>query len=424
MTAARYHHTELPGGIRLAVATVGWSESAAFGIWVPAGSRDDPPGRAGLAHFVEHMAFKGTATRDARRISTEIEGHGGSINADTGEDHTCYEARAEAEMLPLLAEVVCDLVWNPTFPPQQVELEREVIREEIVLYQESPADHIGDLIARALWGPHPLGEPISGTLESLGRIRRRDLLEHAAAHHHRSDMVVAAAGPFEPEAVAGLVAALLPARAPRPPAPGRPFAPAGPPAAIREERDSAQAHLALGFHAPGRHSPQRHALRLLSLILGENSSSRLFQELRERRGLCYHVGTDVALLADTGALEVSIGLEPAQRNLALECIWRELDDLARHGPGDDELARAKRYAIGQGKIGFESTAAHLGWAAESLLHHGRIIEPAEARDAIRQVTAADVGQLAAAIFHRDHAVTAEIVPAGEPDEPETGGPGD
>lgn len=415
MTPVRYQPVELPGGLRLAVADVQWSETAAVGVWVPAGSRDDPPRRAGLAHFVEHMAFKGTRTRDARQISLEIEGHGGSINAVTSEDHTCYEARGEAEMLPLLAEIVCDLVWNPTFPAREVRLEREVIREEIVLYQESPADHIGDLIACALWSPHPLGEPISGTTKSLARIRRKDLLDHAARHHHRQDVVLGVAGPVDPAAAAALLARFLPDQAPRPATPATPFTPPAGHATVRESRDTAQTHLALGFHTPGRHSPQRHALRLLSLILGENSSSRLFQELRERRGLCYHVGTDVALLEETGALEVTAGLEPAQRNLALDCIWRELDDLARRGPTDDELARAKRYTIGQSKIGFESTAAHLGWAAESLLHHGRIIDPAEARDAIRQVTADEVGALAANLFDRNRTATAEIAPAAPSD---------
>jgi len=196
---ARYQSIELSGGVRLAVATLPWAESAAFGVWVPAGSRHDPEPLAGLAHFVEHMTFKGTERRDARAISLEIEGQGGSLNASTTEEHTCYEAYAEADLLPLLADITTDLVWHPTFPESEFELEREVIREEILHYRDTPSEHITDLLARAVWHPHRLGRPISGTTESLERIGRRHLLEHAAAHHHRRGMVVGVAGPVEPE---------------------------------------------------------------------------------------------------------------------------------------------------------------------------------------------------------------------------------
>jgi len=153
------------------------------------------------------------------------------------------------------------------------------------------------------------------------------------------------------------------------------------------------------------------ALRLLSLILGENSSSRLFQELRERRGLCYHVSSDVSLFSETGALEITLALEPEHRQLALDCIRRELDDLMENGPTADEIQRAKRYTIGQSKIGFETTASHLFWTAESLLYHNRIIEPEEIRENIRRVTLEDAARVAAATFHPDRAVIAEIAPA-------------
>jgi predicted Zn-dependent peptidase len=149
---------------------------------------------------------------------------------------------------------------------------------------------------------------------------------------------------------------------------------------------------------------------MLSLILGENSSSRLFQELRERRGLCYHVSSDVALFEETGALEITLALEPAQRDLALETIRREFDDLMRNGPDPGELERAKRYAIGQSKIGFETTASHLFWSGETLLHHGRIVDPEEVRSAIRRVSAEDVARAAEKILPASRMAVAEIAP--------------
>lgn len=415
MTPVSYHLLDLPGGPRLALASVPWSETAAVGAWIPAGSRDDPPGRSGLAHFAEHMTFKGTRNRDARQLSIEIEGQGGQINAATSEDHICYDARGEADLLPLLSDVICDLVWNPVFPAGELDLEREVIREEIALYQESPSDHITDLLARALWSPHPLGDPIVGTSQSIDRITRSDLQQLASVHHSRSDVVIAAAGPFEPGRIIDIIAPLVPDTARTTPPPARPFGPGHPdsPGQVSEQRDNGQCHLALGFHTPGRHHPGRHALRMLSLILGENFSSRLFQELREKRGLCYHVGSDVALFEETGALEITIALDREKRAGVLDSIQSELDDLATNGPTEEELDRAKRYAIGQSRVSFESTSAHLAWAAESLLHFDRIIEPAEARDNIRQVTAGQVAAAAADTFRPANRASAEIL--GSPD---------
>lgn len=411
MNPVRYHHLVPAAGPRIALASVPWSPAAAFGVWIPAGSRDDPAGRSGLAHFVEHMTFKGTRRRSSRDLSFEIEGHGGQINAATSEDHTCYDARGEAELLPLLADVVCDLVWQPIFPAAELELEREVIREEIALYYETPSDHITDLLAKALWSPHPLGESIVGTSQSIDRITRDDLAKHTSTHHSRNDVVIAVAGPFEPRQLEDLIAAHLPAGPPDGTPSSRPYKPdtARNPAHISEHRDNAQCHLAIGYHTPGRHDPTRHALRMLSLILGENCSSRLFQELREKQGLCYHVGSDVAMFDETGALEITVALDREKRDQVIDSIQAELDDLATNGPTEEELERAKRYAIGQSRISFESTSTHLAWAAETLLHYDHIIDPEDSRARIQAVTAEQVAEAAASTFQPGKRAFAEIL---------------
>lgn len=407
---AHYQVHRMSAGFRLAIATLPGSECLSLSLHVPAGGRDDPESQAGLAHFVEHMIFKGTRRRDARQISLETEDLGGSLNAFTSEDQTVYEARGEPESLASLADILCDIVWHSTFPESEIPLERGVIAEEIVMYQENPSDHIGDLISAALWDSHPLGAPISGTLESIDRIRREDLLGFTRRHHQRDDLVIAVAGPQPPAEVIATLEALMPPARPPVAAPAPYHEPLDGPRLRREARDTAQVQLALGFRCLGRHDPRRHALLLLSTVLGEGASSRLFQSLREERGLCYHVASDVLLLGETGAFEIHAGLDPDSRDEALECIRREIHQLASQGPTGAELLRAKRQHAAQMRAGLESTAAHAAWAGESLLHHDRIAKPDEVLAAIYAVEAAELRDLAAEFLVPAREALAEIHP--------------
>ena len=410
MSQATYDWCQLPNGPRLAVATVADAECAALSIHVPAGSRDEAGLPPGLAHFVEHMVFKGTARRSARELSFEIENAGGQINACTSEDQTVYEGRGEAEMLPVLVEVLADMVWHATFPDPEILLEREVIGEEITMYRESPADHIGDLISRALWGDHPLGQPISGSLESIARIDRQLLVAFRDGHHFRSELVIAAAGPFTLDAVRRLIAPHLPARF-HPGAPALPFERTQPGVpSVTDRRETDQLQLALAWHTPGRHATTRHALRLLSMMLGESASSRLFLELREERGLCYQIGSDVTFFDETGAFEINAGLDPEAREEALACIHREIDDLVSHGPQPGEVERAQRLMIAQSKLAFETTSAHASWAGEGVLDFGRIAPLDEWRHDVLAVTAADVQAIAREVFLNHAPAIAEIGP--------------
>jgi len=412
MSQATYEWQRIPKGPRLAVARVAASECAALTIHVPAGSRHEAGLPAGLAHFVEHMVFKGTARRSARELSLEIESAGGQINACTAEDQTVYEARGEAEMLPVLADVLCDMVWHATFPEPEIRLEREVIGEEITMYRESPADHIGDLVSSALWGDHPLGNPISGSAESVMRIKRHGLLDFRNRHHFRDDLVIAAAGPFSLDEVLAVMLPHLP-KVFHPGEAAQPFdRTAVPTRTVTDRRDTDQLQLALAWHTPGRHAECRHALRLLSMMLGESSSSRLFLELREERGLCYQIGSDVTLFHETGAFEINAGLDPDARDEALACITREINDLIARGPLPGELERAQRLMIAHSKLAFESTASHATWAGEGVLDFDRIPPLAEWRDQVLAVTAADVQSIAHAIFQNQSPATAEIGPLG------------
>ncbi|MGJ8633925.1 MAG: M16 family metallopeptidase [Luteolibacter sp.] len=401
-----YSTHQLPGGPRLAHAHLPDSECAALSIYIPVGSRDETGNiPSGLAHFSEHMAFKGTSTRSAKELTLAIESGGGQANACTSEDHTVYEAQGEAELMPVLIEVLADMVWHSTFPENEIDLERDVIHEEITMIRENPSDHIGDLLASALYPSHPLGQPISGTPESIENITRSSLGNFALEHHFRSDIVIATSGPMLPEEILKNLLPLLPEKFHKP-ALRIAYAPI-PPKEIIDTRPTDQLQLALAWHTPGRHAEERHALRILSLILGESSSSRLFTELREERGLCYQIGSETSLFHETGALQIIAGLDPESREESLETIFKETQDLAKNGPRPGELERAKRLAISQSKQAFESTPAHAAWAGEALLFHNRIPTPTEARTNLLQVTEAQIQSIAAQIFSQSPA-TAEI----------------
>jgi len=410
MSKAIYEWQQIPNGPRLAVATLAESECAALSIYIPAGSRDESELPAGLAHFVEHMVFKGTSRRSARDLSFEIENAGGQLNACTSEDQTVYEGRGEADLMPLLADVVSDMVWNATFPDTEITLEREVINEEITMYRESPADHIGDLISNALWGNHPLGNAISGSVESIAKIDRSVLLDFRNRHHFRNDVVIAASGPFTLDQVLAMITPHLPTNFHQSIDFVRFNRESTPPNEIRESRETDQLQLALAWHTPGRHSESRHALRLLSTMLGESASSRLFLELREDRGLCYQIGSDLTFFDETGAFEISAGLDPESKDEAITCIFREIDDLLTHGPRPGELDRAKRLAIAQSKLAFETTSAHAAWAGEGVLDFGKIPSPTEWRTSVLAVTDADVQTIAREVFANQKPAIAEIGP--------------
>jgi predicted Zn-dependent peptidase len=403
---ATYTTHVLPGGPRLAHAHLPDSECAALSIYIPVGSRDETGGiPSGLAHFSEHMAFKGTKTRSAKELTLAIESGGGQANAGTSEDFTVYEAQGEAELMPVLLETLADMVWHSVFPKNEIELERDVIGEEITMIRENPSDYINDLLSAALWPGHPLGQSISGSLESIARISRASLRDFAKLHHFRRDIVLATAGPMHAEEILATLLPLMPGNFTPPPArlgytpvPGQ---------NLTDIRPTDQLQLAMAWHTPGRHAQERHALRLLSLILGESSSSRLFTELREERGLCYQIGSETCLFHETGALQISAGLDPDSRAESLETIFRETADLAAHGPRPGELERAKRLSIAQSKLGFESTSAHAAWAGEGLLFYDHIPTAQEARENLLNVTEDQVQSIAQQIFSQAPA-TAEI----------------
>ena len=395
-----YHLTTLPNGLRVATAEMPHMASVCVGLWAGVGSRHEPARLNGAAHFLEHLLFKGTRRRSARRISGEVEGVGGYLDAFTAEDHTCYYAKAEASRLAQLGDVLADLYTQSRLPAVEVERERGVIREEIQMYQDQPAQVAEELLAAAVFPRHALGRPLAGTLPSVSALKRDDLLGFWQAGYGARSTVLAVAGRVTHADVLSQVATLLSAmptgKTPRfarwQPAVGEKAC------VVIDRRDTEQTQVVLGFRGAGRHDPRRFAVRLMSTILGEKMDSRLFQSLRERRGLCYSVQSETAAFAETGLLTISVGLDAKQLRPALGLIRKELDRLRAQPVGRRELREARDYLIGQHRLGLESTTNQMMWLGESLLGHNRIIGPHEAEEAFAKLTPEDVQTAARECF--------------------------
>ena len=264
--------TTLPSGLRVATCEMPHVETAAVGVWAGVGGRHEPARLNGISHFIEHMLFKGTARRSARRIMEEVEGVGGDMNAFTAEERTCYYAAAAVEFFPRLCDVLCDLYLNPRFAPQDIERERGVIGEEILMYRDEPSSHVQEMLNELYWHGHPLGRPLTGTLETIESFKREDFADYRITHYHAASTVISAAGKIRHEdvveRVAGLLDKLPKGRKPRkgaPPVPAK-----GGPRIVVEKRDTQQTQLAMGLPGTSHHDPRRYALQILHIILGGN----------------------------------------------------------------------------------------------------------------------------------------------------------
>ncbi|MEK0450391.1 MAG: hypothetical protein RL088_2659 [Verrucomicrobiota bacterium] len=391
-----YQVTTFENGVRLATVEMPHMRSVSAGWWVGVGGRHERERESGISHFVEHLLFKGTKRRNPRQITADVEGVGGYLNAFTTEDHTCYYAKAAARHFGRLCDVLGDMLLDSTFPAAEIEREREVIREEIHMYRDQPAQHVHELLTATLWPKHPLGRPLTGSAESVSSITRNDILAFRERTYNGANTVLTVAGPIKhAEAVErfGPWARRVP-RGRRPRFERSPALPSRPAVSLHTH-DTEQTHLAMGFHTWGRSDERRYALKLLSVILGENMSSRLFQKLRERHGYCYSISCGMVTLEDTGALQISAGLDPAKLEPAIRCIVKEIAALAERGPTRKELQMAQDYTIGQTLMGLESTTNQIMWMGESLLSYKNVLRPDDVEHKIHAVQPRDIRNVAA-----------------------------
>lgn len=401
----------LPNGLRVIVSCLPHVESVSVGLWIGVGGRYEPARLSGVSHFIEHMLFKGTAKRSARRISEAIEGHGGHLNAFTQEENTCFYARAPRDQLRRSLDVLCDMVRHSVFDPVELDRERGVIIEEIMMYRDQPQQLVQERLGEALWKNHPVGRPLIGSPDTLRTMGRKDMLKFMAQSYTAPNIVMALAGNVTlDQAMAEadrFLADVASCAAPS-------FEPA--PSSVPQMKTMfcvkpiEQAHVALGIRLFGRHDKRRFALRVLNVILGENMSSRLFQIVREKHGLAYSIHSHAQLFHDTGAWTVSAGLDRQRLQKAMQLIVREMATLKQKSVGAAELRRAKDYLIGQIKLGWESTGNQMTWLGENLMSLDRFVSPEDIIAALGRVTADELQRLARTVLRPSRVSLAAVLP--------------
>ncbi|MCW0216565.1 MAG: insulinase family protein [Pseudonocardia sp.] len=406
--------TDLPGGIRVLTERVPGVRSVALGIWISIGSRDESPDQAGAAHYLEHLLFKGTGRRTATGIAEEMDAVGGELNAFTAKEHTCYYAHVLDEDMPMALDVLADVVTNAGLAHTDVELERGVVLEEIAMRDDDPEDLLGELFDETLFGAHPLGLPIVGSEESIRGMSRETLFDFWRGEYTTPRMVVAAAGNLDHTHVADLAAKALADAASRFPA-GAPVGPrTGTPGLLAPRRalalrfeDSEQAHLMLGVPGLDRHDPRRTTLSVLNAALGGGLSSRLFQQVREQRGLAYQVYSSHASYADAGVFSVYAGCAPERLGEVAGVVRDVLAGVAADGLTEAEVIRAKGSMRGGLVLGLEDTASRMNRLGRSEVDHGRQRTLAESLERIEAVTPEQVSALAGELL--DVPLTAAVV---------------
>ncbi|ONG47427.1 peptidase M16 [Pseudoroseomonas deserti] len=401
--------TRLSNGLTIVSEAMPRVETVSIGAYVHAGTRDESASENGASHFLEHMAFKGTAKRDAAAIAREIENVGGHLNAYTARENTAYYAKVLKEDMGLAADIIGDILTHSTFIPEEMERERGVILQEIGQANDTPDDIVFDHFQATAFPDQPMGRPTLGTEESVGGMGRAVLTDYMRRHYGPSRMVVAAAGALEHDKLVGLVEkhfADLPLVAPSPAEVARYGG-----GEFREERELDQVHVVLGFEADAVATPMHYPTMLLSTLLGGGMSSRLFQEIREKRGLVYSIYSFAQLFRDSGLFAVYAGTGEDQ---AAELVPVALEELKRvqHDVTEEELARAKAQLRASVLMSLESTGSRCEQLARQIQVHGRIIPVEETKAKIAAVTVEQVQAAAAKIF-RSRPTLAALGPAGK-----------
>ena len=390
-----YRSITLPNGAKLLTEFVPGARTAALGFFVGTGSRHERAAESGAAHFIEHMSFMGTQRRDAGALARETDAIGGQINAYTTKELTCYYARCLDSHLHRAIDLLSDMLFHSRFAQGDVELERGVILEEIGMYEDTPEDLAAERLAAAVYQGSPLSRPILGKASTLNKMTGESLRAYQEAHYRPGNLVTALTGSFTPQAVEELRAILSelePGHVPS--CKGARYRPAF---TVRR-KPTEQNHLILAFPAFSYLDPRRYQLLLLNSILGGGVSSRLFQELREKRGLCYTTYSYVADHADTGLLGVYTALSPELEGEALDAACALLRELAEHGPTQEELERAREQAKASVLMGLESIQARMSHLGTSQLLYGSVLEQDDILDAYDAVTVPQLRQMAEQIF--------------------------
>jgi predicted Zn-dependent peptidase len=387
--------TRLDSGVRVVTEALPGVRSIALGLWIGTGSRNEDASRTGISHFLEHLLFKGTDRFSSVEIDQIFDGMGAEANAGTGKETTSVYSRFLDQHLERAFDVLADMVLRPTYP--DIESERQVVIEEIAMYEDEPSDKVHDVLAGAIFGDHPLGRPIIGTADVVGTVPVPEIAAYHDSRYVGPNLVVAAAGNLEHERVAELAERFF--TAPDGGASGAQAAPApSRPRAAFHTKSTEQYHLCLGGPGIPRADERRFALRVLDTLLGGSSSSRLFQEVREKRGLAYAVYSYASHYVDSGQVGLYVGTRPDNVQEAMDVIATELRRIVDDPVGEEELDRAKENVKGRMVLSFESTLSRMNRLGGSVLTGVPLLSLDEMIAAVDAVTLEDVSELARELF--------------------------
>ena len=399
--------TVLPGGLRVITEAMPGVRSACIGVWVGVGSRDESPAMSGASHFLEHLLFRGTPTRSALEISVSLDEVGGEFNAFTAKEYTCFHARVLDVDLPLAVDVLGDMITSSVIDAADVESEREVILDEIAMHDDDPEDVVTNAFSETSWRSSSLGRPIAGTAASIAALTRAQITRFYRAAYRPENMVVAVAGNVEHAAVVRQVrksfsrAGFLADLGNRPSPPRRPARLRRvTPGEVRIERPFEQVNLLLGVNGLARNDERRYALGVLNAAVGGGPSSRLFQEVRERRGLAYSVYSFAQHYTDAGAFCVGAGCLPGKLDDVLDVVRQQLSVVARDGITEEELARGKGQLRGGLVLGLEDSASRMSRIAKAELLYDELPSIEEIIHRVDVVTLDDVHTLARSLFRQ------------------------
>ncbi|KNZ69322.1 peptidase M16 domain-containing protein [Thermincola ferriacetica] len=404
-----YIKEQLPNGIRVVTEEIPHVRSVSIGLWVGVGSRDETDENSGIAHFIEHMMFKGTKNRSAKQIAEELDAIGGQLNAFTAKEYTCYYAKTLDEHFPKSLNLLADMFFNSLYDPQEIDKERNVIIEEINMYEDAPDELIHDLFASTLWNNHPLGRSIIGTREVVEKINRADIISFLKTFYTPDQLVIAVAGNVKHDRVMELITPLFDRMEGKSTA--RNYAKPVPVYQVAtKKKDTEQVHLCIGVPGLPLDHEQIYSLYVLNSILGGGISSRLFQEIREERGLAYSVYSYHNSYKDAGLFSIYTGLSLKNIGPVVELISRELKQIKAGKVTEEEVFRAKEQLKGSLYLGLENVSNRMSRIGKSELCLGRIITPEEAVEKINRVGIKDVQLLAEQLFASDKMVLTSIGP--------------
>ena len=398
-----YNKSRLENGLKIIAHRMPSRHSVSLGIWIKVGGRYENNANKGVAHFLEHILFKGTKSYSCRKLKESIEGVGGSLNGFTSEELTCYLVKMPSAYLEKALSILSDMVINPTLPSLEIKKEKTVILEELKMYRDLPQSYVYELLDELLWPKQPLGEPIIGTVDSVSQMTRKEIASFKEKYYTASNMVVSAAGDLDEKKLKDGVTKIF-SRLPQKRENIFQKAEEG------EEKiglkvfykETEQTHMALGFRSFKRGHSLRHALGLLHIILGANMSSRLFDEVREKRGLAYEIGTMVKRFYDTGAFLVHAGIDNSKVYNAIPLILKELSKVRNDLVTIDEFKRAKEFYLGQLKLGLEDTMEHMLWIGETTATLDKTYSLDEIIAEVNQITRDDIREVARIVFRNDN----------------------